>query len=137
MTPGRRTQGLTLSRSKREQPTTELIEGTRGPIVQAPTTPVSPPRTSTRWLVGGQPRCQTPSSLLDELIGKEPHKGVNPDEVVAIGAPIQAGVPKGEVRDVLLLEVTPLEVTPLALGIETMAGVIRRLSRATPPFRHA
>ncbi|MBC1315107.1 Hsp70 family protein, partial (plasmid) [Trichormus variabilis PNB] len=70
-------------------------------------------------LVGGSTRMPAVSDLVTELAGKEPHKGVNPDEVVALGASLQAGVLKGEVKDVLLLD-----VTPLSLGIETKGGVM-------------
>jgi molecular chaperone DnaK len=73
-------------------------------------------------LVGGQTRMPAVIDLVRKIFGKEPHKGVNPDEVVAIGAAIQAGVLKGEVKDVLLLD-----VTPLSLGVETLGGVMTRL----------
>src|SRR5438046_6510950 len=73
-------------------------------------------------LVGGQTRMPAIIDMVRKLFGKEPHKGVNPDEVVAIGAAIQAGVLKGDVKDVLLLD-----VTPLSLGVETLGGVITRL----------
>jgi molecular chaperone DnaK len=73
-------------------------------------------------LVGGQTRMPRIQALVKELFGKEPHKGVNPDEVVAIGAAIQAGVLGGEVKDVLLLD-----VTPLSLGVETLGGVMTKL----------
>ena len=73
-------------------------------------------------LVGGSTRMPAVQELVQSLTGKEPHKGVNPDEVVAIGAAIQAGVLKGEVKDVLLLD-----VTPLSLGIETKGGVMTKL----------
>ena len=73
-------------------------------------------------LVGGSTRMPAVQDLVHELTGKEPHKGVNPDEVVAVGAAIQAGVLKGEVKDVLLLD-----VTPLSLGIETKGGVMTKL----------
>ncbi len=73
-------------------------------------------------LVGGQTRMPAVIDLVRKIFGKEPHKGVNPDEVVAVGAAIQAGVLKGEVKDVLLLD-----VTPLSLGVETLGGVMTRL----------
>ena len=73
-------------------------------------------------LVGGSTRMPAVVELVKELTGKDPHKGVNPDEVVAVGAAVQAGVLKGEVKDVLLLD-----VTPLSLGIETKGGVMTKL----------
>ena len=73
-------------------------------------------------LVGGQTRMPAIIEMVRKTFGKEPHKGVNPDEVVAIGAAIQAGVLKGDVKDVLLLD-----VTPLSLGVETLGGVMTRL----------
>ena len=76
-------------------------------------------------LVGGQTRMPAIQELVKKLFGKEPHKGVNPDEVVAIGAAVQAGVLAGDVKDLLLLD-----VTPLTLSIETMGGVATRMIRA-------
>src|SRR6185295_1846565 len=85
-------------------------------------------------LVGGMTRMPAVQAKVKELIGKEPHKGVNPDEVVAIGAAIQGGVLKGEVKDILLLD-----VTPLSLGIETKGGVMTKLieRNTTIPTRKA
>src|SRR5206468_5167416 len=73
-------------------------------------------------LVGGQTRMPAIQKLVKDLFGKEPHKGVNPDEVVAVGAAIQGGVLSGDVKDMVLLD-----VTPLSLGIETLGGVMTRL----------
>ncbi|MEE1804948.1 Hsp70 family protein, partial [Streptomyces sp. BE133] len=73
-------------------------------------------------LVGGSTRMPAVTELVRELTGQDPHKGVNPDEVVAIGASLQAGVLQGEVKDVLLLD-----VTPLSLGIETKGGIMTKL----------
>src|SRR5207245_11487353 len=73
-------------------------------------------------LVGGMTRMPAVQAKVKQIVGKDPHKGVNPDEVVAIGAAIQAGVLKGEVKDILLLD-----VTPLSLGIETKGGVMTKL----------
>ncbi|MFC2011253.1 molecular chaperone DnaK [Chloroflexota bacterium] len=110
---------ITLTRAKLEQLTMDLVEKTLGPCRQALD---DAGKTSAQIdevvLVGGQTRTPLVQEKVKQLFGKEPHKGVNPDEVVAIGAAIQAGVLKGEVKDVLLLD-----VTPLTLGIETLGGV--------------
>ena len=81
-------------------------------------------------LVGGQTRMPKVEETVRTLFGREPHKGVNPDEVVAVGAAIQAGVLQGDVKDVLLLD-----VTPLSLGIETLGGVMTKLIDRTPRSR--
>jgi molecular chaperone DnaK len=114
---------MTLTRSKLEQLTGDLIDRSIGPVKQALSDAgLSASQVDEVILVGGQTRMPAVQEAVKKLFGKEPHKGVNPDEVVAIGAAIQAGVLKGEVRDVLLLD-----VTPLSLGIETLGGVVSRL----------
>jgi molecular chaperone DnaK len=110
---------INLTRSKLEQLVMDLVEKTLGPCRQALTdSGKSASQIDEVILVGGQTRMPLVQQKVKELFGKEPNKSVNPDEVVAIGAAIQAGVLKGEVKDVLLLD-----VTPLTLGIETMGGV--------------
>ncbi|MBM4418107.1 MAG: molecular chaperone DnaK [Chloroflexi bacterium] len=110
---------LTLTRAKLEQLTADLIERTAVPCHQAlKDAGLNASQIDEVVLVGGQTRMPAVVEKVKQLFGKEPHKGVNPDEVVAIGAAIQAGVLKGEVKDVLLLD-----VTPLTLGLETYGGV--------------
>ena len=110
---------LTLSRSKLEQLAADLVQRTVQPCRQAMADAgVSAGDVQEVILVGGMTRMPAVQKAVVELFGKEPHQGVNPDEVVAIGAAIQAGVLQGEVQDILLLD-----VTPLTLGIETLGGV--------------
>jgi molecular chaperone DnaK len=114
---------MTLSRSKLEQLVDDLIQRTVGPCKKALSDAgLSTGEVDEVILVGGQTRMPAVQKLVKELFGKEPHKGVNPDEVVAVGAAIQAGVLAGDVKEVLLLD-----VTPLSLGIETKGGVFTRL----------
>ena len=114
---------MTLTRSKLEQLVADLVERTVVPCRQAMSdASLSAANIDEVVLVGGQTRMPAVAEKVKQLFGKEPHKGVNPDEVVAVGAAIQAGVLKGEVKDVLLLD-----VTPLSLGIETLGGVATKL----------
>ncbi len=114
---------ITLTRAKLEQLVMDLVEKTVEPCRQALTDAgMATSQIDEVILVGGQTRMPLVQEKVKELFGKEPHKGVNPDEVVGIGAAIQAGVLKGDVRDVLLLD-----ITPLTLGIETLGGVMTSL----------
>jgi molecular chaperone DnaK len=114
---------MTLTRAKLEQLVNDLIDRTREPVIKAlEDAGVKASSIDEVVLVGGQTRMPAVVELVRNLFGKEPHKGVNPDEVVAIGAAIQAGVLKGDVKDVLLLD-----VTPLSLGVETLGGVMTKL----------
>ncbi len=114
---------MTLTRAKLEQLVSDLIERTRGPVMQAlEDAGIKATDVNEVVLVGGQTRMPAVIELVRKVFGKEPHKGVNPDEVVAVGAAIQAGVLKGEVKDVLLLD-----VTPLSLGVETLGSVMTKL----------
>lgn len=114
---------MTLTRAKFEELIMDLVEKTVGPTKQALSDAGLEPKDIDKViLVGGSTRVPLVQETIRRLIGKEPHKGINPDEVVALGAAIQAGVLAGEVKDIVLLD-----VTPLSLGIETLGGVFTRI----------
>jgi molecular chaperone DnaK len=124
---------MTLTRTKFEQLVDDLIQRTLGPTERAlKDAGLSPNQIDEVILVGGMTRVPRVQQLVRDIFGRDPHKGVNPDEVVAIGAAIQGGVLSGDVTDVLLLD-----VTPLSLGIETLGGVMTKLidANTTIPTR--
>ncbi len=126
---------LTLTRAQFNNLTADLVEATAGPVRRAmQDAGLQPGQIDQVILVGGSTRIPAVQEQVKEITGKEPHKGINPDEVVAAGAAIQAGVLAGEVKDVLLLD-----VTPLSLGIETKGGVFTKLieRNTTIPTRKA
>jgi molecular chaperone DnaK len=124
---------INLTRAKFEALVDDLIQRTLGPVERAlKDAGLNPSQIDEVILVGGMTRVPKVQQLVQQVFGREPHKGVNPDEVVAVGAAIQGGVLAGDVTDVLLLD-----VTPLSLGIETLGGVMTKLidANTTIPTR--
>src|SRR5690606_36089774 len=114
---------MDITRAKFEELTADLIERTMGPARQAlANAGLTAADIDEVILVGGSTRIPAVQEAVKKLIGKEPHKGINPDEVVAMGAAIQGGILAGEVKDIVLLD-----VTPLSLGTETLGGVFTKL----------